>query len=91
MFRLLVSNAILRRQQQYGRVNVGAQGSPATAGVTHIPRLADPLPKREEHDTPDQPSSQGSLPVLWFCQPALPLVLHVLPLVAMYSSTSAAR
>jgi hypothetical protein len=56
---------------------------------THTSRLTDPtLP---EQLTPLQLLSHGSLPVLWFCQPELPPLLHVLPLVAMYSSTSAAR
>jgi hypothetical protein len=67
--------------------NVRAQGSPATVRATHMLRLPDPV--LPEHVTPDQLLSHGSLPVLWFCQPVL--LLHVLPLVAMYSSTSAAR
>ncbi len=50
-------------------------------------RLPDTL--LPEHVTPDQLLSHGSLPVAWFCQPEL--LIHVLPLVAMYSSTSAAR
>jgi hypothetical protein len=43
-----------------------------------------------EHVTALHLSSHGSLPAAWFRQPLLPL-LHELPLVAMYRSTSAAR
>ncbi len=73
--------------KQYGRLNVRARGSPATVGGSHTLRFPDPL--FPEHVTPDQLLSHGSLPVVWSCQPVL--VLHVLPLVAMYRSTRTAR
>jgi hypothetical protein len=90
ILRLRALNPVLHTQPPHAPFDdANASESDGAIRFTHTPRFVEP--PFPEHVTPDQPLSHGSLPVVWFCQPVLPLVLHVLPLVAMYSSTSAAR